>query len=235
MKKKLIFLIIFKKIWISGLTAITLAVAIATWFYWQSGSVLQEFVNLHPQYKQVSFYEDSLKIKPIRISNLEGDGKELTYDVKGCAFSVNTDENKNVVSYELNISELCPFTLEVEELMFDSKKNTTLKKILNQIEGHCYSYFFRVEYVIFLGNMFDPSDLNYLELNGAHVCNFRKVIFTFPENEGIARWKAKILDDYGGSDNLPNDHLKEINSDKRYNNLAENLWSDQKPSKILIR
>ena len=223
-----------KNIWIIALTPITLIVAITAWFYLQSGSVLQEFVNLSPQDKQVSFYEDSLKIKPIQTRNAEKNGKELTYDVNGCQFTVKTDENKNVVSYELNISEVCPpFTLEVEGLVFDSK-NTTLKKILNQVKN-CYSYFFRVEYVIFLGNMYDPRDLNYLELSGVRACNSREIIFTFPENEGIAQWKAKILDDYGGSDNLPNDQLKEINSDRKYNKLAESLWSDQKPSKIMIR
>ena len=227
---------ISKDFWIGATTGIasSLVVAVATWFYWHSGSVLQEFIDLRPQYKQVSFFEEALKIKPIQVSNIENNGKNFTYKVKGCEFSVNTDENKNVVSYELDISELCPpFIIEIGGLLFDSKK-TTLKTILNQIKD-CYSYFFRVEYVIFLGNMYDPSYLNYLELSGTHVCNFRDVIFTFPENEGIAKWKSKILDDYGGSDNLPNDQRKEINSDRRYNKLAENLWADPKPSKILIK
>jgi hypothetical protein len=199
-----------------------------------SGSgIVQEFINLQPQYKQVSFFENALKIKPIRIINIKNNEKNLTYKVNGCEFSVNTDENKNVVSYELDISEMCPrFIIEIEGLVFDSKK-TTLKNILNQIKS-CYHYFFRVEYVIYLGNMYDPSDLNYLELSGVRACNSREIIFTFPENKGIAQWKEKIKNDYGGSDNLPNNQRKEINSDRKYNQLAEHLWTDPKPSKIMI-
>jgi hypothetical protein len=228
--------LVTKRIWL-GL-ATTLVIAITAWFYWKSESILQKFINLDPQFKQVSLYEDSLKIKSIKIDNIKN-GKELIYDIKGCEFSVQTDDNNNVSSYELNISNSCPsFNIELGGLMFDSKKST-LKNIINQINdknSNCYrNYLFRVEYVIFLGNAYDPSDLNYLELNGSRACNSKQIIFTFPEDKGIEQWKEKIKNDYGGFDNLPDDQREKINSDGKYNKLAENLWSDQKPSKIMIK
>jgi hypothetical protein len=204
-----------------------------------SGSTLQKFINLDPLHKQKSLFENALNIKPIKVLSEVSEDKKYVYSIKGCEFSVITDKNDNVNSYELLISKNCPaFQIERGNLIFNSEK-TSLRKIVGYIKKNpeCFSYRFTVDYLVFMGNAIDPSDWNYLDLYGNRVCNNVELTFTFKNNNGIEQWKEQLTKAYGGFDivNEIQDHRDKINIDKKYNALAEKLWSDNIPYKVQVR
>jgi hypothetical protein len=195
---------------------------------------IQKLIDLEFGGKQLSYIEDRLSIKPIRIDDTP-DGKAYEYEIQSCEVILFTDRNENITYYEFPISAKCPFVIK-DQITLDSR-NFTLKSLLQELSE--YSVIFSTECVRSCGNSHDPSHLNYVEFDGARVINFSYFRFVFVENDGIKIWKEIVKNDL---DRLEIDSLNSLenivfwyeNSEK-YSELGRKYWGNDSPVSITTR
>lgn len=204
---------------------------------WDSNSFLQTFIDLDPQGKQVYVFEKILNIKPETVQSMST-GKMFRYLIKGCNFYVSTDGDGNVSSYTLLINKNCPqFTLSNPGLQFNSQKDT-LREIISSDSAHRFTFKTQFFSPLECGQICDEN-ANFIEaseFSRMSAVPYKKIQFSFNSNEGIQKWKMRIIQEHRGDTmfNLTDNGGIKVQENDRFNRLAALMWKDEKPTSVTI-